>query len=246
MNSLSILDAVSTRRSVRAFQATPVEASTIAAILQHAARAPSASNTQPWHVHACAGPALRGLSDELVKAHHEASGEHAEEFPYYPGEWLDPYLARRRQVGKDLYGLLGIPKGDTSRMQRQYARNYEFFDAPAGLFFTVDRRLVTGHAAWMDLGAFVHGVMLIARHYGLDTCAQQAFARYHKIIRRHLPISDEEILVCGMSIGYADLAHPANRLETAREPVEAFTSFTGFSIAPNAGALNDPILKETS
>jgi len=240
MNGLSVIDALDTRRSVRAFRPDPVSQATIGRMLRHAARSPSASNTQPWRVHACAGDALRALSDELVRAHDAGGAGHSEEFPYYPAEWFDPYLARRRQVGKDLYGLLGIPKGDAQGMQRQYARNYAFFDAPAGLFFTIDRRLTSGHAAWMDLGAFVHGVMLAARHCGLDTCAQQAFARYHRIIRRHLPIAEHEILVCGMSLGYADDAHPANRLATRREPVDSFASFSGFPAGGQTAGADTP------
>ncbi|MGY6271400.1 nitroreductase [Achromobacter denitrificans] len=233
MSDITVVDALRTRRSIRAFLPTPVEADMVAAILRIAARSPSASNMQPWRVHACSGAVRQALSEDLVRAHAGCGGDHAEEYRYYPGEWADPYLARRRKVGKDLYGLLGIPKGDSTRMQRQYARNYEFFDAPVGLFFTVSRQLVSGHAAWMDLGAFVHAAMLAARSYGLDTCAQQAFARYHRIVRRHLPLTDDEILVCGMSLGYADPDHPANRLETAREPVESFASFTGFPPAPD-------------
>lgn len=222
----SVLDALASRKSIRAFLPDAVDASTVRDILRHASRSASASNTQPWRVHVCAGEVLRALSEALLRAHEAGTG-HEEEARYYPEEWSAPYLERRRQVGKDLYGLLGIPKGDAPRMQAQYARNYRFFDAPVGLFFTVDRGLTSGHAAWIDLGSFLHGVMLAARHFGLDTCAQQAFARYHQVIRLHLPIADHELLVCGMSLGYRDPENPVNRLETQREPVDAFTSFSG-------------------
>ena len=224
----SVLDALATRRSVRAFLPDAVPAATVRGILHHAARSASASNTQPWRVHVCTGAPRQALSEALLQAHATPGDDHQEEARYYPEAWRPPYLERRRQVGKDLYGLLGIPKGDTVGMQAQYARNYRFFDAPVGLFFTLERSLLPGHAAWMDLGAFLHGVMLAARHHGLDTCAQQAFARYHRVIRQHLPISDDELLVCGMSLGRRDPDHPANRLETRREPVEGFASFTGF------------------
>lgn len=229
MSHLSVIEALKSRRSVRAFLSDPVDRKVIEKILHYASRSPSASNIQPWKVHACAGDTLHTLSEELVRTHYADGAGHVEEVPYYPGEWFSPYIDRRRTVGKSLYGLLGIPKGDVQGMQRQYARNYAFFDAPVGLFFTVDRRLTSGHAVWTDLGSFMHGIMLAARHYGLDTCAQQAFARYHKIIRWHLPIGEQEILVCGMSMGYADTAHPANQLVTERDPIDAFTTFSGFS-----------------
>jgi len=224
----SVPDALVSRKSIRAFLPDAVDVNTIRDILRYACRSASASNTQPWRVHVCTGQILRTLSDALLLAHDAQDGTHQEEARYYPEQWRAPYLERRRQVGKDLYGLLGIAKGDTAGMHAQYARNYRFFDAPVGLFFTVERHLTSGHAVWVDLGAFLQSVMVMARHFGLDTCAQQAFARYHRIIRQHLPMGDQELLVCGMSMGYRDPEHPANRLETQREPVDAFTSFSGF------------------
>src|SRR5690606_16837681 len=127
MSHLSVIDALQSRRSVRAFLSHTVERKTIEQILHHAARSPSASNIQPWQVHVCTGDILHALSQELVSAHYEGGTEHAEEVAYYPSEWLSPYIDRRRAVGKKLYGLLNIPKGDVQGMQRQYARNYVFF-----------------------------------------------------------------------------------------------------------------------
>jgi nitroreductase len=222
-----VVSALRERRSVRGFRPDPVDRATIESVLAAAAGSPSAGNTQPWRVHACAGEVRDRLSRDLLSAHAAGGTDHVEEYPYYPSQWRDPYLARRRQVGKDLYRLLGVAKGDADAMARQYGRNYEFFGAPVGLFFTLDRRL-DGQAAWLDLGMYLHGVMLAAVGHGLATCAQQAFARYHKIIRRHLDISDDEIVVCGMSIGHPDADEPANRLATAREPVSQFARLTGF------------------
>jgi nitroreductase len=154
---------------------------------------------QPLVGRVIAGEARDKLCRDLLSAHAAGGTGHAEEYAHYPSALKDPYLHRRRQVGKDLYGLLGIPKRDAQAMARQYARNYEFFDAPAGLFFTLDRHL-DGQAAWLDLGMYLHGVMLAALGHGLATCPQQAFARYHKIIRAHLDIPADEIVVCGMSL----------------------------------------------
>lgn len=224
---INALDAFEMRRSVRAFLPREVPAQTVHAVLNVAARSPSASNTQPWKVFACAGTVRNALSEELLRLHAAGGCGHREEYLYYPGEWAEPYLGRRRQVGKSLYGLLRIPKGDSEGMVKQYAQNYAFFGAPVGLFFTLNRQ-VEGQAAWLDLGMFLHGVMLSAVGHGLATCAQQAFARYHQVIRQHLGIPDSEIVVCGMSLGHEDKEAPINSLRTAREPAHSFAQLTGF------------------
>jgi nitroreductase len=223
----NVIEALRARRSVRGFRPQPIDRLLVEAVLADAACSPSAGNTQPWAVHVCTGEVRDKLSRDLLAAHSAGGAGHAEEYRYYPTAWRDPYLARRRQVGKDLYGLLGITKGDASAMERQYARNYEFFGAPVGLFFTLDRGL-DGQAAWLDLGMYLHGVMLAALGHGLATCAQQAFARYHRIVRAHLAIPDDQIVVCGMSLGHPDTGAPANRLATGREPVARFARFAGY------------------
>lgn len=229
---LSAVDAVRTRRSVRAFTAEPVPRATVEYILELASRAPSGSNIQPWKVHVIAGAARDALSAELAAAHHAPAqhtpddGQAAEEYHYYPRDWYEPYLSRRRKLGWDLYGLLGIAKGDKAAMSRQHARNYDFFGAPTGLFFTLDRKLEIG--SWLDLGMFMENVMVVARGLGLDTCPQAAFAKYHRIVRRHLGIPDTEILVSGMALGRADPDAPENGLETERASVGEFARFHGF------------------
>lgn len=225
---MTISDAVAAlhaRRSVRGFIGTQVGRETVEAILRDAARSPSAANTQPWRVYVCAGDVRDRLSAELVALHEAGSDDHREDYVYYPPIWRDPYLSRRRQVGKALYGLLGIAKGDAAGMARQYGRNYEFFGAPVGLFFTIDRD--HGQAAWLDLGMFLQAVMIASVGHGLATCPQQAFARYHQVIRAHLRIPQNEIVVCGMSLGHPDPDEPANRLSTERAPVAEFARFAG-------------------
>jgi nitroreductase len=151
---LSVADAVQTRRSIRAFIGKPVPQSTVEFILEVASRAPSGSNTQPWRVHAVAGTPLKALSAELRAADKDPSiGEANEEYRYYPAEWFEPYLSRRRKLGWSLYGLLGIRKGDKTEMSRENARNYDFFGAPVAIFFTLDRKLEAG--SWLDLGMFM-------------------------------------------------------------------------------------------
>jgi len=179
--------------------------------------------SRPWKAYACAGEVRDSLCRDLLSAHAAGGAGHAEEYAYYPCAWKDPYCAGA-QASKDLYGLLGIPKGDVQAMARQYVRNYEFFDAPVGLLSTLDRHL-DGQAAWLDLGMYLHGVSHARPRPG--ELPQQAFARCHKIIRAHLDIPGDEIVVCGMSLGRPDPDEPVKRLMTAREPVSEFARFVG-------------------
>ena len=222
---LPVAAALVTRRSVRGFLPTPVPRATIEAILALAARAPSGTNCQPWKVVVCTGATRDALTRDLLAAHAAQDGTHVEEYAYYPRHWRDPYLARRRKLGWDLYGLLGIAKGNRASTARQHARNYEFFGAPVGLFFTLDRDLEQG--SWLDCGMFIQSVMIAARAFDLHTCPQAAFTPYHRIVRRHLAIPDGEVLLCGMALGAIDPAARANGLETVREPVDVFARFVG-------------------
>ncbi len=219
--------ALTSRRSVRAFLPTPVAREEVEAILAAASRAPSGTNMQPWKVHVVTGAVKAALAAEITAAFDdpEAVKIHQEEYDYYPREWFEPFLSRRRAVGLALYALLGIQKGDAPRMHAQFARNYRFFDAPVGLFFTMDRRL--GRGSFLDGGAFIQAVMVAARGRGLDTCPQAAFTQFHRLIEVRLGLAETELLLCGMSLGHADPAAPENRLVTAREPVGAFTTFHG-------------------
>ena len=217
--------AITSRRSIRAFLPTPVPAAEIEALLAVASRAPSGTNTQPWKVHVLTGAAKDRLSRAILAAYADpaVAATHAEEWDYYPREWVPPYIERRRKVGWDLYGLLGIAKGDKARMHVQHGRNFAFFDAPVGLVFTIDRILRQG--SFLDYGMFLENLMVAARARGLDTCPQASFMQYHRIIAEHLALPPGEMVVCGMSLGHADPARAENALVTEREPVKAFTTF---------------------
>jgi len=195
-------------------------------LLALASRAPSGTNTQPWRVYVLAGKKKANLSTAILDAHYNSPDDHAEEYNYYPARITEPYLSRRRKVGWDLYGLLGIEKGDTEKMHAQHARNYLFFDAPVGMIFTIERNMEVG--SWLDYGSFLQNIMIAARGLGLHTCPQAAFAKYHAIIEDHLGIPESEMVICGMSLGYADLAAPENDLVTEREPVQNFVNFIDF------------------
>jgi nitroreductase len=224
-NTAIIDEAIRSRRSVRAFLPKAVPQSAISDILALASRAPSGTNTQPWQVYVLTGKAKEALSTDIVKAYldPEAVKQHSEEYNYYPTQWVDPYLARRRKVGWDLYGLLKIEKTDKARMQAQHARNYVFFDAPVGLIFTINRVMQQG--SWLDYGMFLQNIMIAARARGLHTCPQAAFTQFHSIIEKHLSLKSDEQVVCGMSLGYEDTSKIENTLVTEREPVAGFTKF---------------------
>jgi len=222
-SGMTVRDAILGRRSVRGFRPEPVPRELLLDILRVASRSPSGTNLQPWKVHVCTGARKEALSERLVAAH-DAGGEgHEEEYPIYPAEWREPYLSRRRGLGLGLYSLLGIGRDDKAARHAHFARNYRFFGAPVALFFTMDRDMEQG--SWLDMGMFMQSVMLAARAHGLETCPQQAFVRYHRIVCEVLEIPPGERMLCGMALGYPDETEPANRLHTERAPVEDFVRF---------------------
>ncbi len=223
---IAIVDAaITSRRSLRAFLPTPVARATIEQILSVASRAPSGTNTQPWKVYVLTGAVKAELSRKILAAYDdpEERARHTEEYAYYPTEWKSPFIDRRRKVGWDLYGLLGIAKTDKGRMHAQHGRNYDFFGAPVGLMFTIDRVLEQG--SWLDYGMFLQSIMIAARGRGLHTCPQAAFMQFHRIISAHIGAPDSEQVVCGMSLGHADPTAVENTLVTERESVPAFARF---------------------
>ena len=225
LDPATVDEAITSRRSIRAFLPTPVSRTDIEAILSVASRAPSGTNIQPWKVTVLTGESLSALSQKILAAHDDPDSQalHVEEYPYYPKQWASPYIERRRKVGWDLYGLLGLGRDDKAGMHAQHGRNYAFFDAPVGLMFTMDRILELG--SWLDYGMFLEAVMVAARGRGLDTCPQAAFNRFHRIIGDHIGMKADETFVCGMSLGHADRSRIENSLVTEREPVSAFARF---------------------
>lgn len=225
---MDVRDAVATRYSCRAFLPDkPVSEAVVRDILERAARAPSGGNLQPWIVHALAGERLEALKALLRPrfAKELPRGEGAE-YAVYPPELKEPYYGRRAYVGNQLYESIGVARDDRAGRYRQFSRNYLLYDAPVGLFVSIDRSM--GPPQWSDVGGFIQNIMLLARAHGLHTCPQEAWTNWHKTLTVFLDLPPEHILFCGIALGYADDAAPINAWRSQREPVDSFTRFEGF------------------
>lgn len=218
--------AIRNRHSIRRFLNTPVPQTMVRELLELAACAPSGTNVQPWKVYALTGQPKDNFCQAVVDKFMSGEGREGREIDYYPKEWVQPWLARRRKVGFDLYGLLGITKENKEGMRNQAARNYLFFDAPVGLIITIDK--ILGQGMYMDIGLFMGNLLTAAQARGLDTCVQAAFADFPETIRNTLQVPNNELILCGVALGYADPDAPENSLRTERASVEEFTDFRGF------------------
>ncbi|HMM13132.1 MAG TPA: nitroreductase [Parvibaculum sp.] len=222
---MHIDDALTARKSVRAFRPDPVPLSLVTEILEIASRAPSGTNIQPWKVHVVAGETRRRLEAEVLAHRETQPADDGAEFPR-TSKRKEPYITRMRTLGKEMYSLLGIPKGDKEANWRQWGRNYQFFDAPVGLLFTLDKDLDA--MSFIDIGILMQSIMLAAKARGLDTCAQGAWNNYWSVTRRVLGVPEDEYIICGMSLGYADESAAVNTLVSEREPLSDFVTFHGF------------------
>ncbi|MDB5441713.1 MAG: nitroreductase [Phenylobacterium sp.] len=220
--SLTVSEAIERRVSTRAFLDRPVPGEVLRDILARAARAPSGGNLQPWRVYALSGQPLAGFK-ALVKAN--PFGE-TPEYDVYPANLWEPFRTRRFQNGEDLYATLGIPREDKPARLRQLARNGEFFGAPVGIFFCLDRKL--GPPQWADLGMYMQNVMLLAMEQGLDTCPQEYWARYPQTVGAFLGLAADHMLFSGMALGWRDPEAPINRLKASRDPFETWGELVGF------------------
>jgi nitroreductase len=225
--TMNVFDAIDTRLSCRAFLDKPVEPAIVRDLLAHAARAASGGNLQPWHVYALAGAPLAEIKEQVAAylADHDPHAEETE-YPIYPKTMWEPYKSRREEHGVQLYGALGVARGDAAGRLAQYKRNFAFFNAPVALFIAIDRNL--GPGQWADLGGYIHALAFLARGYGLDTCPQESWARMHRIVRTFVKMPPEQMLFCAVAIGYGDRTHPANSFRSPRAPVAEFCTFFGF------------------
>ena len=219
---MEVTEAIRNRKSTRAFLPKPVDKKLIKDILECARWAPSGVNSQPWQVAVVFEETKNKLANALAKC--RANGESArQDYDYYPTKFEEPYLSRKKACGKALYTALNIQKDDIKKRKEQWMKNYYSFDAPVVLYFFIDEILETG--SWVDCGMFIQNVMLAARGFGLETCAQAALAEYPDVVRNILKINDTKKLICGMALGHANYQDTSYQYRTEREPVETFTSW---------------------
>lgn len=214
---------VRSRTAVRAFSPGPVSKSDVRKILDVARHAPSNSNTQPWFVHVLEGEPKQRFTEAVLRSHEEDALPPSKHFPDdLPAQCRD----WQADFGARYYKLLGIDREDVASRYRQTGRNYCFFDAPVGLIFSIDKRL-TKHS-WLDFGLFLQTLMLVAKSRGLDTCPQVSFVRHEPVIRDFLKLPENQSVVCGMSLGYAQRDAALNRMGMPRAEVDQFATFWGF------------------
>jgi nitroreductase len=218
---MDVAEAVRRRMSVRAFKPDPVPGDLVRALLEAAALAPSGGNLQPWRVYALAGAPLAEF-----KALVAASPMEAPEYEVYPPNLWDPLRTRRYVCGEDLYASIGIGRDDRPGRFRQLAKNTEFFGAPVGLFFCLDRKV--GPPQWSDVGMYMQTFMLLAVEQGVATCAQEFWARYPKTVAKFIGLPDDHMLFSGMALGYADESQPINQWRTRRDPLDVWGELRGF------------------
>jgi nitroreductase len=224
---MDVFEAVDSRMSCRWFLDKPVDPMIVRELIARAARAASGGNLQPWQVYALTGAPLAELKRKTAAYIAGRDARHIEsEYAIYPDPMWEPYQGRREYHGVQLYGALGIDRGDAAARLAQYNRNLEFFNAPVALFIGIERKL--GPGQWADLGGYIHALMFLARGYGLDTCAQESWARIHQVVRPFVNMPADQMLFCAVAIGYGDHAHPANDFRAPRAELSEFCRFFGF------------------
>lgn len=220
---ISVSETIATRKSIRAFRSDPISRELVETILASASRAPSGGNLQPWRVYACMGQARNDLVERVARLRAQHPLGTGGEYNIYPPNLFEPYRTRRFEIGEKMYATLGIPREDKAARIASFGRNWEFFGAPVGLIFTLDRRMEVGQ--WVDLGMFMQSIMLLARERGLDTCPQESWSQFQGAVREFFGIPENEVVFCGMALGFADLTAPVNGVVSERAPLHEFSTF---------------------
>jgi nitroreductase len=212
---------LSARYSCRAFKPEPVPRATIDRVLAAAQKTASWCNSQPWQVTILSGSAAKSFATAMYEAA-KARTPPATDFPF-PREYHGVYLDRRRESGFQLYNALGIARGDKAAYEKQMLENFHLFGAPHVAIITTDESL--GVYGAIDCGGYVSNFMLAAQAMGVATIPQAALASQSHIVRRELKLGDDRRVVCGISFGFADPAHPANSYRTSRASLADAAAF---------------------
>ncbi|TVP88643.1 MAG: nitroreductase [Pseudomonadaceae bacterium] len=220
---MSVVELLKKRISVRAFLDTPVPEQSVRDLLEAARWSPSGGNVQPWKVIVVGGAARDAVIATAAAALQRNPQGEAGDYPIYPPGLQEPYRSRRAQMGEDMYTLMGIPREDKAARLQTLTRNFQFFGAPVGIFMVIDRSM--GHGQWAHMGMFMQSLALAAEEQGLATCMQEAWAMVRDTLHGHFELPAEEMVYCGIALGYADPDAVVNSLRTARAPVEEFAEF---------------------
>jgi len=219
----NIDDIIRGRRAKRGYTDKPVPIEVVKDILSIARFAPSSSNTQPWKCSVLTGKARERIVTAAVKNFNDNHDTLVPEYPFFPDPLHEPYLSVFTKFRGQLGDAQGVERGDKESRRRDVARQFQFFGAPVGLIFTMDRRLAP--ASFICYGAFLQTIMLAAQGRGLDTLAQQIWALQDQVLRKELGIPETDMVVCGMCIGYADDGLPENNMKLDKFAPEQFATF---------------------
>ena len=220
---MNVQEAIKSRKSVRKFKKKKVSMKTVKEIIKLASYSPSGSNTQPWNIHVLTGKSLSDFTKKIKKEFLLNGNNLKLERLNYMEKYREPYLSRRRKVGWDLYQILNIKKGDYNKTKEFHSQNYEFFGAPVGIIFSIEKDL--GWMSWLDYGMFLQNMCLAARSFGLHTCSQAAWGLVYKKANKILKIKKNLTIHCGMALGYVDQNAEVNSLNTEREEINSFCKF---------------------
>jgi len=223
---MNVTDALYKRTSIRAFTDQVVTEEMVREIIDAARWAPSGGNLQGWKIIVVSGAekdACISLAQNTLAAN--PRGEVGDK-PIYPAELGEPYRSRRFKVGEDMYALLGIGRDDKGARFANLAKNYTFFGAPVGMFFVIDNCM--GHGQWAHLGMLMQSICLAATERGLATCMQEAWGMVRTSLHTHFALPANEMIYCGLALGYPDPNAPVNALRSDRASVDEITTFRGF------------------
>lgn len=219
---MNISQALLKRKSVRAYLKKDIEKQKIEYILNHAKHAPSGVNTQPWQVCIVSGNTKKTLDDKMVSTFLDGTKENMD-YQYYPLDWYEPYTSRKKETGLLMYKTLEITREDKDKKLKQWTKNYSAFGAPVVLYFFIDKNMQKG--SYLDYGMFLQSIALCSIEQGLSTCIQASLAQYPDIVKEHLNISKDKVLLCGIALGYEDEDAIVNSYRTPRVKLEEFAKF---------------------
>lgn len=227
MTTLSVTEAINSRKSTREFDPRPIPEALLKEILQLAGRSPSGGNVQPWKVTVLTGEPLQQLAETVQTYIQNSGGQSEPQFPTYPAKLEQPYHRRRGDCAELMYGALGIPRENKMDRIMQVMKNYNFFGAPVGIILTMDREMAEPQC--LDMGIYMQSLMLLAKERGLDSCPQVSWTVWPQPVREALGLDDSQMIMAGLSLGYKAADQAVNKISQARAPIEDYVSFRGFA-----------------